>query len=417
MQEFRSVFAFETRTKAKNKAYITSLIISVLIVFAMTFLPTILGAFEDEPSDTFGPDMITEDFGYQGDLVLFIDGKVNDELEVILDSVFDVEKVSSAEKVKEEVEAESDKTGLILESPMKGEVIKKDVGITSTYVPIAQILQANYKYNIAMPKAGIDIAKVAQIEGTMPKLKETNLGKSAVGAIGFAYIAMFFLYFLILMLGSTIATSVIREKESRMMEILITNISSKTLIVGKVFSGVFLGLIEAVCVLASMALGLFINYKFLGQDSKLLTMVLESITWDMIVVFIVVTIFGTTLYYFLFAALGALVSRIEDLQSTTAPATILVVLAFILPMTSISRPDSTLMKVTSFVPFTSPLAMVARYSMTTVPVVQILLSLAILAATTVLVAMMAIKMYRMGSLNYGNKIGFITALSQLGDKE
>lgn len=411
MQELKSVFLFETKTKAKNKAYIISVIVAVLIVFAITFLPTIIEAIEGDSSDSSDGE-----FGFHGDLVLYIDGHVNDELESVLGASFNVEKASSAEEVEKKVNEDSDKIGLVLESPMKGELIKKDVSISSMYIPVDQILEANYKYNIALPEAGIDTQKVAEIDRTRPSLKVKNLGKSVMGAIGFAYVALFFLYFLILMLGSTISTSVVREKESRMMEILITNVSPRSLIVGKVLSGVFLGLLETVCILISMAAGFFVNFRVLDHDNKMLRMVLESISWDMIVVFIIVTILGTTMYYFMFAALGALVSRMEDLQSAIAPATILVIAAFVFPMFSITEPNSIIMKVTSFVPFTSPLALVARYSMATVPLWQLLISLAILLVTAIIVAAIATKIYRMGSLNYGNRVGFFKALKKLSKK-
>ena len=81
-----------------------------------------------------------------------------------------------------------------------------------------------------------------------------------------------------------------------------------------------------------------------------------------------------------------------------------------LPMMNLSMPDSILMKILSFVPFTSPLAMFVRYQMTNVTTIELLISTGILLVTLILVSILASKIYRAGTLNYGNRMKLFKAL-------
>ena len=85
------------------------------------------------------------------------------------------------------------------------------------------------------------------------------------------------------------------------------------------------------------------------------------------------------------------------------PLILLFVVAFIVSMMGMSsgNVDSMLMKVCSFIPFTSPMAMFTRIAMSTVPMHEILLSIAILAVSSAGIGVLAAKIYRVGVLLYG----------------
>ena len=149
----------------------------------------------------------------------------------------------------------------------------------------------------------------------------------------------------------------------------------------------------------------------------MLNAIIDSINPIDVLVFFVLAILGTTMYYFLFAGVGSLVTKLEEINSTMTPVTMLVVIAFILPMMSISDPESNIMKVASFIPFSSPLAMFARFTMSAVSRWELGLSIAILVVTTIAISRICIKIYRLGTLNYGNKLNLLKAIETVFEKE
>ena len=111
------------------------------------------------------------------------------------------------------------------------------------------------------------------------------------------------------------------------------------------------------------------------------------------------------LYAFLYGAIGSTVSKLEELNSSCMPVTLLYVIATMTVIMNVAmgEANSTLIKVLSYVPFSSPLAMFARVAMSSVAWYEIAISFAILAASVVGVGVLSAKIYRVGVLLYGNR--------------
>ena len=122
-------------------------------------------------------------------------------------------------------------------------------------------------------------------------------------------------------------------------------------------------------------------------------------------------VLGFLIYAFMFGAVGSTASKLEDINTSVMPITLLFVVGFIVVMISFASGDvdNILMKVCSFVPFTSAMAMFTRIAMSSVPWYEIALSLAILFGSVVGVGVVSAKIYRVGVLLYGTtpKIGSI----------
>ncbi len=113
----------------------------------------------------------------------------------------------------------------------------------------------------------------------------------------------------------------------------------------------------------------------------------------------------------MFGAVGSTASKLEDINTSVMPITLLFIIAFMVVMFSMSsgNVDSILMIVCSYIPFTSPMAMFTRIAMSTVPWYEIVASVAILIASAVGVGVLSAKIYRVGVLLYGTtpKVGSI----------
>lgn len=134
-------------------------------------------------------------------------------------------------------------------------------------------------------------------------------------------------------------------------------------------------------------------------------------------IFLLFTVFGYLLYLFIYASLGSLVSKIEDVGSSVTPVTLLFIVAYAVSAMGMEMPSSIIVKIASFVPFTSILAMPVRNFQMSIPWYEISISLILMLLTTLFFAYVSIKIYRMGSLNYGNKIKVSKAIKMVFSQE
>ena len=114
---------------------------------------------------------------------------------------------------------------------------------------------------------------------------------------------------------------------------------------------------------------------------------------------------GFLVYAFLYGAVGSTVSRLEDVNTAVMPVTMLFMISFFLVLIPLAggNVESTLIKVCSFVPFTAPMAMFTRIGMSSVPPVEIAVSVMILALSALLIGFLSARIYRAGVLLYGVK--------------
>ena len=116
-------------------------------------------------------------------------------------------------------------------------------------------------------------------------------------------------------------------------------------------------------------------------------------------------VLGFLIYAFLFGAVGSTASKLEDINTSVMPITFLFVIAFIVVITAMSsgEVDTPIMRVCSYIPFTSPMAMFTRIAMSTVTWYEIAASIGILIASVIGVGVLSAKIYRVGVLMYGTK--------------
>lgn len=262
--------------------------------------------------------------------------------------------------------------------------------------------------------AGIDPEKVKEASNVKIVSTEEILGKDANQSFLISYILMFAVYMLVIMYGSFVSTSVAREKDNRTMEILITSTKPDALIVGKVLANGVAGLVQFAFIFSVALIGYFLNQASFPEVIN--QMLFGSLTWDAILVFLIFTSLGYLLYLFVYASLGSLVSKLEDVSSSVSVVTLLFMVAYLMANLGLNMPNSLIIKIASYFPFTAILSMPIRYFLTQVSIIELLISLAIMAITTWSLAIFSIRIYRFGSLSYGNKMSLIKAMKAIFSK-
>lgn len=218
---------------------------------------------------------------------------------------------------------------------------------------------------------------------------------------GIAFVAVLLLYLAIFTYGLWVATGVVEEKSSRVIEVVLSAITPRELLAGKIMGLGALGVAQFALTIAVGVAGA----QLIGSID------LPSITvgWGLLLALWFAV--GYALYACAYAVAGALVSRQEDVGSTTGALNFVVVGAYILSFIAIQDPDGVLMTVLSFVPPSAPMAMPARWLVTDVPAWELLLSLALTIAATVALLRLATTVYATAALRMGPKLSLRGALA------
>jgi ABC-2 type transport system permease protein len=215
------------------------------------------------------------------------------------------------------------------------------------------------------------------------------------------YVLLILFFMSIMMTGNMIAAEVTSEKSSRIMEILITSASPLAQMFGKVIGIFMVGLVQIAIIAAATAVNLT-----LPHNSTILTdfgLSFDQFNFSLLAYGLILYILGYFLFALMYAAVGSIVSRTEDLGQAVMPIMMLGFAAFYIPLFSIGNADTLLVKVASFVPFTSSLTMLLRIGVGNVDLWEIIVSLVLLLATTFLFGWLAAKIYRTGVLMYGKR--------------
>lgn len=275
-----------------------------------------------------------------------------------------------------------------------------------------EMLKKEYREN-RIASEGIDFNKVDKIYNTQIKSNVEILGKDSANNYFYAYILIFIIYMMIIMYGQLIAMGITAEKSNRAIEILVTSTNTNNLIFGKVIAGAIASIAQVVVIMSSA----LISYKV---NSEVWNGMLDSvfkIPSELIVTFAIFGILGYLFYSFIFGALGALVSRTEEIGTSVGPIMMIFMVVFFISMYGLTNGDSTLLKVCSYIPFASPMTMIVRVATGVVTSMEFIISALILIVSTVLAGMGGAKIYRMATLMYGNPVKLRNALKWLKNEK
>jgi len=240
----------------------------------------------------------------------------------------------------------------------------------------------------------------------------------------------FFMYFAVFFYGMMVMRSVMEEKTSRIVEIMISSVKPFQLMLGKIMGVGAVGLtqlliwailIPGITMLATMIMGIDPDQQLeMAQNSGAAIDVEEStamisqalneignLNWYLLIpLFIVFFLGGFFLYASLFAAVGSAMSDdLGESQSLTLPITIPVILALYIMMAVIRSPNSSLAVWSSIFPLFSPIVMPARMAMG-IPTWQIVVSILVLIGSVIFFIWLSGRIYRVGILMYGKKVSF-----------
>lgn len=394
------ITSFEFKQLIKTKSYKITTVVFFVLALLGAFVPRLIqGNLFKSITDEFNK---TQKLG----IIIKDDSIDESELKSFL-SKYEVLDYDDEEKLKEDILSKDIDRAVVI----KADSIQKFV-LNSKLTDMGDGLDGNlneYRYKKLIESEGIDYTKIKTLEENKYQVNEIVLGKDSKQNYFIIYFLLFLLYMIILTYGQITATSVAKEKNDRTMELLITSTKPKYLILSKVLATVLSAVIQVSFLFIGFAVGYLFNKEYWSDIFSI-----TSAPIQLVITFILFMIAGFFLYLFIFATLGALVNKIEEVSQSISSATLLIVLAYfgaIFALTTGS--ESSLVTFLSYFPLTSPFVMFIRAGMLNISIIEIAASFAILVVTAYFIYKLACDIYRLGTLQYGNRMTLKQAFKAL----
>ena len=398
MRNFWIVTKHTFLTKLKTKSFLISTGIMIVIVLILANLNTVIDMFNQEKQPTVAVIDTTREY-----IDLFENQLMQTDNSFMI--VKDANELEAIEKVK------SGEWEGVLTITIQGSGIPEAVyrSMKISDESTIRLLQStltevkNQKFTEAIQLDAMQIAelytpaafKVVSLEENAKSASELNAAR------GLVYVMLFVIYFIVIGYAGMIASEVASEKTSRVMEILVSSISPVKQMFAKILGIACLSFVQMG---AFLLVGYFSIRNLIGKQDEidfLQFFGFDGMKLSTIVYAVIFALLGYLFYAVMAAFLGSLVSRVEDIQPMITPMTMLVVVAFVISMFGLGNPDTILIQICSFIPPFTPLIMFLRVGMLDVPFWEVGLSLILLLASIILLAVLGAKIYRGGVLMYG----------------
>ncbi len=409
MKQFMTVLKFEMDNYFKNKSFMITTGILMLILCGVIIIPTLIpgllgddGKKEALHNHTSYEEKSEDDTSEKDMLGVFVTKDIKEQAESFLQTMpVEWKFYESEEELKDAIKEDKLEAGFILDSMDKFTYVVNNSSLYDSWSEMFEQSLRKWQKDQYLISQGLTKDQIMQSDVIAIEKNEVVLGKDGVNSYWYTYALVFAIYFLIIFYGQMIAVSVTNEKSNRAIEILVTSVNPNSLIFGKVLAGALAGILQMALILGSG----FLSYSIVQNQWGGKLNFLFDIPTEVWIAYVCFGIFSYLLYALLFGALGALVSKTEDISKSATPLMLVYIASFFISIFGMqSFSDSIVMKIASFIPFTSGNAMFVRICMGNVSTWEVVISFLLLAGSCVLTGRFAAKLFRYGTLHYGNPI-------------
>lgn len=401
------IIAREYLERVKRKSFIISTILMPILMLGMMVAPTLIAIMSGpeerviaviDDSGVIAPTLQNEGEitfrSFSGDMA---DAKANEDYDAIL--VIGRDVVSQPK-------------GSISLYTRGAPSIQTEDYISSQLQRTIETLRIK-QYDIANLSQILDEVKVDVKLDTFRIDKEEESATSSILSYILGTVTMFILYMFILLYGQMVMTSIIEEKNNRVLELVVSSVKPNDLMMGKIM-GIGLVAITQIMIWAVLLIGcsIWIMPGLIsaasategneGMATALAQLGDTGFMVNLLVYLILFLIGGYLFYSSIYAAIGSAVDNIQDASQLQSIAIVPIILALIISMTVVNDPNSSLAVWTSMIPFTAPMVMMARLPFG-IPAWQPLVSIILLALSFLAMIWVSAKIYRVGIFMYGKK--------------
>lgn len=222
---------------------------------------------------------------------------------------------------------------------------------------------------------------------------------SESNALGKAIIPFFIgivFFMFIALCGNRFLMTVVEEKENRISELILTSVSSKHLIVGKIIAMLVLGMVQILALVIPVLIIVFVN-----RDNQFINMIVSSIEIDPIILTLSLVLFVASVVFYAGACtyVGSLVSTARDASSFIGPAIIMMVFPLYFMQMFMMEPN-TIVQIMTYFPFSAPVALMLRSGFGTISTAEFAIGILVVVVSSVVVIRMAVKSFQKNAINF-----------------
>lgn len=392
--------------RVKKKSFIIGTILGPIMMATMIILPGLL--FELSPESQEKVAVVDRTGGLYDDFEKALSDTLGDGSRMFLLHRVEVSGAGFEETKRQlGIEVESDVIDGYLVIPEevseegKATFYGKRAGNLKAYERIERAL-SHAVIGRRLEAEGMDYDAISHmIKGVNVEALRLKKGEEKKGEFMLVYLTSFIfimmLYMTILLWGVAVMRSIIEDKNSRVIEVLLSSLTSKDLMMGKILGVGSVGLTQY-AIWAGFA-GLLWAYAMsmggMGQYIHFTPMTL--------VFFVIFYVLGFMFYATLFAMIGSVCNTDQEAQQLQTPVVLCLVFTLITPMAVLQSPDGMFATIVSMIPFFAPITMFLRINLLTPPAWQIALSIALLIAGIYIAGLVVAKVFRVGILMYGKR--------------
>lgn len=402
MRNLWLVTEFTIKEMIKRKSFIISTLVLLIIIATAFNIPNIMKMLG---KNDFNEEILVIDSEnlFEGNVEVLNQMNMGYNFEITTENL-------NYDQLKQKIENDKDEC---IKFTKNEETIKMEYIVESATMNFGTVPQelvsifTNLYSKIQISKLNITPEELATIEPKFDVVLVETDENAAKGNVTIMMIISLVLFYAVFFCAQQVSVAITTEKTSKIIETLVTSTDSKTIVLGKTLGIGIVGLVQVILMITVA----IISAKFC-IDPELLNTIFDvsSITPKLLILTLVYFCFGYALYSLFFALTGATVSKPEDVQYANGPVSFVAVIGFYLAYFSMMNPSSNLNKISGIIPISSPFSMPLRIMMGTATNSEITTSLLVLIVTTILLAVVAIRVYSTTILNTGARLSLKEAI-------
>lgn len=402
MRNLWLVTEFTIKEMIKRKSFIISTLVLLIIIATAFNIPNIMKMLG---KNDFNEEILVIDSEnlFEGNVEVLNQMNMGYNFEITTENL-------NYDQLKQKIENDKDEC---IKFTKNEETIKMEYIVESATMNFGTVPQelvsifTNLYSKIQISKLNITPEELATIEPKFDVVLVETDENAAKGNVTIMMIISLVLFYAVFFCAQQVSVAITTEKTSKIIETLVTSTDSKTIVLGKTLGIGIVGLVQVILMITVA----IISAKFC-IDPELLNTIFDvsSITPKLLILTLVYFCFGYALYSLFFALTGATVSKPEDVQYANGPVSFVAVIGFYLAYFSMMNPSSNLNKISGIIPISSPFSMPLRIMMGTATNSEITTSLLVLIVTTILLAVVAIRVYSSTILNTGARLSLKEAI-------
>jgi len=407
LKQIFNIFAFTFRDAIRKKPFIISTIIILSLIFILCVSVFIANIVYD------GNLINNSDVGniknrtcyYIDDENLINDGMAALESEYT-DTLFVKKTAADIEDLRVLVSDDSKSTIVYItkadENPNISIIYKDFMATSQTLTQAVEILNRKYITNVMIEK-GVD-SEIIDFSQSVTASNVEIAGSMDLTGYALGLVLTMLIFFAVYYYGYGVASSIANEKASRVMETLLVSAKPSRILFGKCLGMGVVGLSQFLLILlfSAFCYNVFIpdNFLLFGMPLSL-----ENFTFSSALLIVLYFLLGYALYAMMNAVCGALVSKIEDLNSAMMPVMLISMASFYVGyFVSISGDDGIISKIAMYVPFSAPFIVPFKILNSDATAPDVLISIVLLLATITLVSFVSVKIYSASVMHYGKRL-------------